>query len=68
VPTWNAAISFRMEYYAKVGLLVLVLDELGFLAFDNGNADRPARMARCAMFFAAGRWRWASSSRSRPWA
>lgn len=27
----------RLQYYAKVGLLVL--DEIGFLAFDNRNAD-----------------------------
>jgi DNA replication protein DnaC len=27
----------RLQYYAKIGLLVL--DELGFLAFDNRNAD-----------------------------
>lgn len=27
----------RLSYYAKVGLLIL--DELGFLAFDNRNAD-----------------------------
>lgn len=27
----------RLHYYAKIGLLVL--DELGFLAFDNRNAD-----------------------------
>jgi DNA replication protein DnaC len=31
------ALERRLHYYAKVGLLVL--DELGFLAFDNRNAD-----------------------------
>jgi len=31
------ALDRRLQYYAKVGLLVL--DELGFLAFDNRNAD-----------------------------
>ncbi len=31
------ALERRLQYYAKVGLLVL--DELGFLAFDNRNAD-----------------------------
>jgi DNA replication protein DnaC len=31
------ALDRRLRYYAKVGLLVL--DELGFLAFDNRNAD-----------------------------
>jgi DNA replication protein DnaC len=31
------ALERRLNYYAKVG--VLVLDELGFLAFDNRNAD-----------------------------
>jgi len=31
------ALDRRLHYYAKVGLLVL--DELGFLAFDNRNAD-----------------------------
>lgn len=31
------ALSRRLQYYAKVGLLVL--DEVGFLAFDNRNAD-----------------------------
>lgn len=31
------ALERRLRYYAKVGLLVL--DELGFLAFDNRNAD-----------------------------
>lgn len=31
------ALDRRLSYYAKVGLLVI--DELGFLAFDNRNAD-----------------------------
>jgi DNA replication protein DnaC len=31
------ALDRRLHYYAKVGLLVV--DELGFLAFDNRNAD-----------------------------
>jgi len=31
------ALERRLHYYAKIGLLVL--DELGFLAFDNRNAD-----------------------------
>ena len=31
------ALERRLHYYAKVGLLVV--DELGFLAFDNRNAD-----------------------------
>ncbi len=31
------ALDRRLHYYAKVGLLVI--DELGFLAFDNRNAD-----------------------------
>lgn len=31
------ALERRLHYYAKVGLLIL--DELGFLAFDNRNAD-----------------------------
>jgi hypothetical protein len=31
------ALERRLRYYAKVGLLVV--DELGFLAFDNRNAD-----------------------------
>jgi len=31
------ALDRRLRYYAKIGLLVL--DELGFLAFDNRNAD-----------------------------
>lgn len=31
------ALERRLKYYAKVGLLVL--DEIGFLAFDNRNAD-----------------------------
>jgi DNA replication protein DnaC len=31
------ALERRLQYYAKVGLLVV--DELGFLAFDNRNAD-----------------------------
>ena len=31
------ALDRRLHYYAKIGLLVL--DELGFLAFDNRNAD-----------------------------
>lgn len=31
------ALERRLHYYAKVGLLVI--DELGFLAFDNRNAD-----------------------------
>ncbi len=31
------ALERRLRYYAKVGLLVL--DEVGFLAFDNRNAD-----------------------------
>jgi len=31
------ALDRRLHYYAKVGLLVL--DEVGFLAFDNRNAD-----------------------------
>lgn len=31
------ALDRRLRYYAKVGLLVI--DELGFLAFDNRNAD-----------------------------
>lgn len=31
------ALDRRLRYYGKVGLLVL--DELGFLAFDNRNAD-----------------------------
>jgi DNA replication protein DnaC len=31
------ALDRRLRYYAKVGLLVL--DEVGFLAFDNRNAD-----------------------------
>lgn len=31
------ALERRLRYFAKVGLLVL--DELGFLAFDNHNAD-----------------------------
>jgi DNA replication protein DnaC len=31
------ALERRLHYYAKIGLLVM--DELGFLAFDNRNAD-----------------------------
>lgn len=31
------ALDRRLRYYAKVGLLVI--DEIGFLAFDNRNAD-----------------------------
>ena len=31
------ALDRRLRYYAKVGLLII--DELGFLAFDNRNAD-----------------------------
>ncbi|HET9934408.1 MAG TPA: IS21-like element helper ATPase IstB [Polyangiaceae bacterium] len=31
------ALERRLKYYAKIGLLVL--DEIGFLAFDNRNAD-----------------------------
>lgn len=31
------ALDRRLRYYAKIGLLVI--DELGFLAFDNRNAD-----------------------------
>jgi DNA replication protein DnaC len=31
------ALDRRLRYYAKIGLLVL--DEVGFLAFDNRNAD-----------------------------
>lgn len=31
------ALDRRLHYYAKIGLLVL--DEVGFLAFDNRNAD-----------------------------
>lgn len=31
------ALDRRLHYYAKVGLLII--DELGFLAFDNRNAD-----------------------------
>jgi DNA replication protein DnaC len=31
------ALERRLHYYAKIGLLVL--DEVGFLAFDNRNAD-----------------------------
>lgn len=31
------ALERRLKYYAKVGLLLL--DEIGFLAFDNRNAD-----------------------------
>jgi DNA replication protein DnaC len=31
------ALDRRLHYYAKIGLLIL--DELGFLAFDNRNAD-----------------------------
>lgn len=31
------ALERRLRYYAKIGLLVL--DEVGFLAFDNRNAD-----------------------------
>lgn len=31
------ALERRLHYYAKIGLLVV--DELGFLAFDNRNAD-----------------------------
>ena len=31
------ALDRRLHYYAKIGLLVV--DELGFLAFDNRNAD-----------------------------
>jgi DNA replication protein DnaC/transposase len=31
------ALDRRLHYYAKIGLLVI--DELGFLAFDNRNAD-----------------------------
>jgi DNA replication protein DnaC len=31
------ALERRLHYYAKIGLLVI--DELGFLAFDNRNAD-----------------------------
>jgi DNA replication protein DnaC len=31
------ALERRFRYYAKIGLLVI--DELGFLAFDNRNAD-----------------------------
>ena len=31
------ALERRLKYYARVGLLVL--DEIGFLAFDNRNAD-----------------------------
>lgn len=33
----SRALERRLQHYAKVGLLVL--DELGFLAFDNRNAD-----------------------------
>ena len=33
----SRALERRLHYYAKIGLLVL--DELGFLAFDNRNAD-----------------------------
>jgi len=33
----SRALDRRLHYYAKVGLLVV--DELGFLAFDNHNAD-----------------------------
>ncbi|HEY6399538.1 MAG TPA: IS21-like element helper ATPase IstB [Solirubrobacteraceae bacterium] len=33
----SRALERRLHYYAKVGLLVV--DELGFLAFDNRNAD-----------------------------
>lgn len=31
------ALDRRLQYYAKIGLLVI--DEVGFLAFDNRNAD-----------------------------
>lgn len=31
------ALDRRLRYYAKIGLLII--DELGFLAFDNRNAD-----------------------------
>lgn len=31
------ALERRLKYYAKIGLLVI--DEIGFLAFDNRNAD-----------------------------
>jgi DNA replication protein DnaC len=31
------ALDRRLHYYAKIGLLII--DELGFLAFDNRNAD-----------------------------
>jgi DNA replication protein DnaC len=31
------ALERRLKYYAKIGLLIL--DEIGFLAFDNRNAD-----------------------------
>lgn len=31
------ALERRLKHYAKVGLLIL--DEIGFLAFDNRNAD-----------------------------
>ena len=31
------ALDRRLELYAKIGLLIL--DEIGFLAFDNRNAD-----------------------------
>lgn len=31
------ALERRLKYYAKVGLLII--DEIGFLAFDNRNAD-----------------------------
>lgn len=33
----SRALDNRLKYYAKVGLLVL--DEVGYLAFDNRNAD-----------------------------
>jgi DNA replication protein DnaC len=33
----SRSLDNRLKYYAKVG--VLVLDELGYLAFDNRNAD-----------------------------
>jgi len=33
----SRALERRLQYYAKIGLLII--DEVGFLAFDNRNAD-----------------------------
>lgn len=33
----SRALDRRLHYYAKIGLLII--DEIGFLAFDNRNAD-----------------------------